>query len=255
MVPGWNWYSAASRSRRLGRHEEAGVVHAERLEDLAAQVLVEAVSRQYLDQATDDVGGQPVVPPRARVEFQRVLGQQGRDALESQPLGPGLARLGEGVVDRVARKEPPGKARHVHEDVFDVHGPGGFDGDDRAVGLRLADPEIAPLGDVAVDGVGELEHPPLIELHEGNRCDGLGHGVDAKDGVVLGRARPLPVHQPERPLIGQASAPHDGDLAPRESSRAARISLRSGRSCAPAGLRSSPLHRARPSHAPRSWTG
>ena len=68
-------------------HGEAGVDHAERLEDLVAEVLVEAQAREDLDQPAHDVGGEPVVPVRAGVELQRVLGEERGHALERLP-GP-----------------------------------------------------------------------------------------------------------------------------------------------------------------------
>ena len=63
--------------------------------------------------------------------------------------------------------------------------------------VHLAHLQGAPLGDVAVHRVEQLEHAPLVELHQGHRRDRLGHGVDAEDGVVGHRDGVLAVHQPE----------------------------------------------------------
>ena len=57
-------------------HEETRVDHAERLEELLSEVVVEALPREDLDQAAPRVGREPVVPVRARVELERVLAQE-----------------------------------------------------------------------------------------------------------------------------------------------------------------------------------
>ncbi len=88
----------------------------------------------------------------------------------------------------------------MHEDVAYVHGSVRLDLGDRAVGLHLAHTEAAPLGDEAVDRIGELEHAALVELHERDGRDRLGHGEDTKDGVVAHGAFLLTIHQSERPV-------------------------------------------------------
>ena len=63
----------------------------------------------------------------------------------------------------------------------------GRSGFTRVTDVVVADqPDLqgAPLGDVAVHRVQELEQAPFVELHQGDRGDGLGHGIDAEDGVV-----------------------------------------------------------------------
>ena len=199
--------------RRLLGDEEAGVGHAEGLEDLPLEVVVEPIPGHDLDQAPDDVRREAVVPVGPRVEFQRVLRQQGRDLLERHAALLRFEGLRELVVDRMARKEPTREARRVHEDIAHIHGAARSHLGDRAVGLHLTHPEAAPLGDEAVDGIGELEEAALVELHQGDGRDGLGHGEDPKDGVVAQGTFLLTIHQSERPVVGRVPAAHDGDLA------------------------------------------
>ena len=117
--------------QRLLGDEEPRVDHAEWLEELALQVLVEGQAREDLDQAAHDVGRDPVVPVRPGVELQRVLGQERRDALERLPgpsAAPGLVERG---VDGVAGEQAAGQAGRVHQDVAHVHRALGLDQGDR----------------------------------------------------------------------------------------------------------------------------
>ena len=50
---------------------EAGVAHAERLEEVIVQIDVESLARDALDQQAQHVGGHRVVPSAARVELER----------------------------------------------------------------------------------------------------------------------------------------------------------------------------------------
>ena len=195
-------------------HPEPGVGHAERFEELGPQVLVEGLAREDLDQAAHDVGGESVVPVRARVELQRVLRQQRGHALERLPRTQRVAGLLERGVDGVAGEQGAGQAGHVHQHVAHVHRSLGLDQLDAVVLLDHADLQRAPLGDVAVHRVEQLEHAPLVELHQGDRCDGLRHGEDAEDGVVCHRDALLAVHESQRAVIGDVPTPRHRDLAP-----------------------------------------
>src|SRR5262249_54464377 len=53
------------------RHVVGGVIHAERREDLLTEIIFKLLTRELLDQATDDVGAGPVPPLLARLEQQR----------------------------------------------------------------------------------------------------------------------------------------------------------------------------------------
>ena len=92
-------------------------------------------------------------------------------------------------------------------------GRGGLHSRDGSVVLHLAHLLGPPFGDVAVHGVEQLEQAALVELHEGDRGDGLRHGEDAEDGVVRHRCLALPVHEPERALVGEVPTAHHRDLA------------------------------------------
>ena len=106
--------------------------------------------------------------------------------------------------------------------------------------------------DVTVDRVAELERALLVELHEGDRGDRLGHRVDAPDGVLFDRLRPLPVHEPEGPAVGDCLPPGHGDLATRRSCRRTRSVgskcsvIRSRRVLVHSGRRRVDLHPRRP---------
>jgi hypothetical protein len=67
-------------------------------------------------------------------------------------------------------------------------GRGGLEG--RAA---LQHPHVGKGGHVLGDGVGQLEAPLLVQHHGRHRGDGLGHGEDAKDAVVLDRQPRLQV--------------------------------------------------------------
>ena len=153
------------RAQSLGRpfgDEEPGVGHAQRLEDLPAQVLVEALAREDLDQTTHDVGREAVVPLGPGLELQRVLGQERRDALRASTPGAAAARASAKRSSiGLPREERAGQTGGVHEQVADVHRAVGLDQVDRSVILHEPDLEGAPFGNVSVHGVGELEHAPV----------------------------------------------------------------------------------------------
>jgi hypothetical protein len=65
----------------------------------------------------------------------------------------------------------------------------------------------------------ELEVPALVQGHQRDRGDRLGHGVDAKDRVVPHRRVALAIHAPERLEVGEVPAARDCDLAAGELAR------------------------------------
>ena len=142
-----------------------------------------------------------------------MLGQQRGHALERLPRSEVGAGLGEPGVDRVVGEQAARQTRRVHQHVAHVHGPLRLDQRDALVVADHPDLECAPLRDVAVHRIEQLEHAPLVELHECDGGDRLGHGVDAEDGVVGHRDRPLAVHEAERAVVRDVTAAHDRDLA------------------------------------------
>ena len=57
--------------RLVGRHEEVGIVHPERIEDALLQELLERLAADLPDEIAEHVGGDRIVPGLARRKFQR----------------------------------------------------------------------------------------------------------------------------------------------------------------------------------------
>jgi hypothetical protein len=72
---------------------------------------------------------------------------------------------------------------------------------------------VAPLRNDPIDRIVELEIALLVEGHQRDRGDRLGHRIDAVEGVVGGRLAALAVHLAEGFEIGQVTVARDRDLA------------------------------------------
>src|SRR5262249_23047472 len=105
------------------------------------------------------------------------------------------------------------EAGHVHQQVAHGHRPLRVDELLRAVRRSLADLEVAPLRDEPRHGVAQLEHPALVQRHQRDAGDRLGHRVDAPDRVLLDRRGPLEVPGPERAEVADVPVPRDRGLA------------------------------------------
>ncbi len=53
-----------------------------------------------------------------------------------------------------------------------------------------------------MDWVVQLKEAALVQLHEGNRRDRLGHRINAEDRVVSHRSTTLEIHRAQRAEIG-----------------------------------------------------
>jgi hypothetical protein len=76
------------------------------------------------------------------------------------PGGP--RRFTEAIVGGMIRHQAAGQPGHVGGGVTNRHWSHGVDGPDRSVALRLTHLQIAPLGNVAVEGIGQLELELLV---------------------------------------------------------------------------------------------
>ena len=175
---------------RLG-HREAGVGHAQRLEDVLGQEAVERLARHHLDQPTEHVGRHRVVPLGAGLEQQRHrrphVDRAGQvEVGRAAPLEPGVAVHG---VDRVGVVEAVGEPGRVGQQVPDAHRLGGRHGHRRLRRPAAVDALVAERLDVAVQRVLQLEGALLVEHHRRHRRDRLGHRVDAPQRVALDRRR------------------------------------------------------------------
>ena len=150
-----------------GVDPEAGVLHAERLEDLRAQEHVERLARELLDEVALDVDAGSVAPVAAGLGGQRQRGQRGDHRPE---IGPSQVGLGipvvhveaGGVAHQLPHRHRRGLRRHP---------------------VRGRHLEAGELGDVPGHRVVEGPFALFPEHHHGDTDDRLGHGGDAEDGV------------------------------------------------------------------------
>ena len=133
-------------------------------------------------------------------------------------MAGGVHLGGEAIIGRVPRHQASGKTGHMGQGIQNGHRPVRLDQPDGSVGLPLTHLQGAPFADVPVHRVGELERPPFVQLHQGERRDRLGHRVDAPDRVVADRRGALSVHETERPPVSQSAATGHRHLASRDLS-------------------------------------
>ena len=181
------------------------------------QVLVERLAGEDFDQVGEHVGGDRVVPGVAGRELERQL----RELLDHLPQAAADRRSADADlavrgVHVGAFHEAIGQPRLVREQVADRHRPVDRPGEEVRVVAALEDPQIAPFGDELPDRVVELEVPLLVELHQGDRGDRLGHRVDPEDRVGPHGLVPLAVHQPLRREPGRLAASGDEREAARD---------------------------------------
>ncbi len=195
------------------RHLEAGVRHAQGIEDRGLEVVAELLARHDLDEPGADVGLEAVAPSGAGLVDERRLPDVVGERFEGDaPLGEDARASDTTLLCRRGLQREP-DAGHVHHDVFDGRGAHGVDESLGPVGRCLLDLHAPPRGDEAVHGIGELEVSPLVEAHERNAGDRLGHRVDPPDGVVGDGGRTLEVGQAEMLVVADGTVPGDRDRA------------------------------------------
>jgi hypothetical protein len=174
---------------------EAGVDHAQRLEDPTTEVVVEALTGDPFDQGPAHVGGHRVAPLRARLEEQRELAQAADHLVEVVGGHREVADLDPPVelVDRVRVLEPVGEPRGVGEEVVHRDRDGGGARLGRISGSAHPHLHVGQLRQPAAHGVVEQQVPLLEQHHQRHRGDGLGHRVDPVDRVGLHRRAGLDV--------------------------------------------------------------
>ena len=203
------------------RHVEVRVGHAERLENFFDQELLERLARDHLDQATQHVGGDRVVPCLAGLGDQREgrepvdhAAQAGLGGLEIDAVVLGAI---EGV-DRVALHEAVGQPRGVGEQVAEIDLALGRDRIDLAAAAAGIDARVLEGRDEFRDRVVELKAALLVEHHDRRRGERLGHGIDAHDGVGSHRLVALDVGLAVGLCIGELALAHDRHRHARQPS-------------------------------------
>ena len=176
-----------------GWHLKARVGHAERPDHVVDEVLVERLTRDDLDDTAQNIGGVAVVPLGARIEQQRERCERFASFLEVAGGTPVEAVGPVQRVDLVGEVEVVGEAGGMGQQAVDGYFARRFS---RLVLHHVATGEdacVRKLRDPTRDRILQLEAPLLVQLHRGDRHDGLGHRVDAIDGVCGDRQRPLAV--------------------------------------------------------------
>ena len=164
---------------------EAGVDHAERLEDASGEELVEWHARHHLDHPSEHVRGHAVVPLPAGLEQQREVGEAVADVGEvgagrRAPLEAGAAVE---LVDWVGPQEPVREAGRVGEEVPELHLFRDRIGDGLRDRAPPPHPSTGERRDVTADGIGQFDPALLPEHQRSNRGDRLRHRVDAEHRV------------------------------------------------------------------------
>ena len=195
----------------LLRDTEARVRHSERLEEAFCQERAERLTRCHFDHSGSNIDADAVVPSGAGLERKRDTGEYVAELLQRARRVVHELDVAVHLTHREVDEEVVGQAARVHEQVTDLH-RGGLVGE-RAVGLEhLRGGEGR---DELGDRVDEADFALLDEEHERSADDGLGHRVDAKDGVLLHRlvvlAITLAVAVRERGLAATVDADVDAD--------------------------------------------
>ena len=193
---------------------EARVPHAQGAEKPFLQKLRQAPPRQSLQEVAEEVGGEAVLKGLPGLEAQRQRGEALQKDLPAQvkPVHPGLEVK---PLHRGAEEDPVGEPRGVAEEVVD--GEGALQGlvDDPLPHLP-PHPEPGKLRQVLLHGVQEGEGPLLHEAQGQGGDPGLGHGVEAEEGVLPHGKPPPRVQVPVDPLEDHLPTPGHEDHGPGE---------------------------------------
>lgn len=209
----------------VGRHLERSVHHAQRPEDVPLQVVGQWLTGHQLDERAAHVGGQRVHVGGARLEAQwhprQLVHELGHRLLHTRAadLLGAIERIDGVLVAHARQGAAVGEPARVAEQIAERHRPTRGLRDHRVAFARHPHAVIAPRGDDAGDGVVELEHPLLEQLHQRDGHDRLRHRVDAEDRVVAHRNTPLAIALAQAALVGEVAAPADGHLAAGDLAR------------------------------------
>ena len=190
--PGWRGsassapvYSVASRGRALRRHHEAGVRHAQRIEDALAQEVIEALAGQHLDQPRHDVGGNRVLPRHARMRAQRQLAQQLHRLGQRLAGVEHLALLVRREHRRAGIEEAVTEAGAVAQQMAHGDRPCRRFGVRQIAGADAQDPPPTQRRDVALDRIVQLKAARPEQQQRRARGDQLGVGEHAEEVIGL----------------------------------------------------------------------
>ncbi len=194
---------------------EAGVVHAQRVEDRPSHVRAERFVGDHFDQPRADVGRPRVEPLRPRLETQRLGGEQSAQVGERRcsAAGPGGLAAEEALHVEAGALRPRPDPRHVHQRVLDTDRPVEFDEVEAAAAVAHAHLRVTPLGKEPVDRVAELHTGLLDERQESDGGDRFRHRVPAPDRLVVELLARLEVHRTDRGAMGQLAPAADQHLA------------------------------------------
>ena len=185
------------------RDMEAGIDHAQGIEDGLLQILREGLAGDDLDEGPADVGGEGIHPFLAGLIDQRGLAELVHKA-HHIVIAAKAADLQATIdmVDRVLNADA-GQAAAIGQTACMAQHVTDADGAIQRLGLhglafaRHIDPLIGPRGHKPRDRIIELEQTLLKQAHQRNRGNGLGHGIDAEDGVVCHRLTGGQIHVPK----------------------------------------------------------
>ena len=207
---------AGKTLKLLVGHGEGRVGHAQRRENVLAQVGIEPLTGDHLDQIARHVRGDRVIPARAGGELQRQLRQGVHHVLEGVvgPAPVGDAQAAVSGVDVGALHEAVGEAGGVAEQVADGHGPLRRRREKGRVIAADEHPQPLPGRNEAVHGIVELAQALFNQHHQRHGGDGLAHRIDAKDAVALHGSPAFDLEVPLRLEKGDvAVAGHQGQGA------------------------------------------
>lgn len=159
--------------RLLLRHKEARVLHAERLKELAAQIIAEAHAGRDLHHRAEHVGGSAVHPPLPGLEGERLAPDAIGELHRAQGAGTvrGGLRLLEQPVERGGRLIPGiGNPRGHVEQVVQLNLA-------HALFERPVSPHLLLRegGQIARNGIHQIDEAVLPQLHHRHGSDRLCH--------------------------------------------------------------------------------
>jgi hypothetical protein len=182
---------------------EAGVVHADGVEEILYEIILEILSTDDFDEAAEDIDAEAVLPFFTGLACKRKSGQFGHrffqieiDLPESRGDtglcidGPAFLCADAGIVE----------TRGVGEQIAEGDGSFGGDGGVAAVGgiEFIKDLHVFEGREKIADGFVEVELALFEELHDAHANDGLCLAGDAK--------KVIPAHRLARFLVGKAIA-------------------------------------------------
>ena len=192
------------------RHPGHGLVHTERLQNAFLHELARIHARHQFDDVTLHVNGNAIDVLRAGLVEQRNLGKPGNEVGQLRVVIGQTAGAIQ-FVDRGVAEYSVGEAGGVLEQVVHRRRTNGIFEDDVALfilaGVHLY---TFKFGNELRDRVTHRETTFLIENHHAHPNDGLGHGVDTEQRVVVDRVIGRAVREADVFMHDDFSAPgHD----------------------------------------------